>query len=81
MARAHRHTGNEFLFVLSASLMLTHENKADILEDGDAVFFNAEAVHSYERVGDEVCTALILSMPEALRGNPSGSRLALGKKK
>jgi transcriptional regulator with XRE-family HTH domain len=81
VARSHRHTGNEFLFVLSGSLQLTHENKADTLEDGDAVFFNAEAVHSYERVGDEVCTALILSMPEALRGNPSGSRLALGKKK
>lgn len=81
VARAHRHTGNEFLFVLSGRLQLTHENKADTLEDGDAVFFNAEAVHSYERVGDEVCTALILSMPEALRGNPSGSRLALGKKK
>ncbi len=81
VARAHRHTGNEFLFVLSGSLMLTHENKVDMLEDGDAVFFNAEAVHSYERVGDEVCTALILSMPEALRGSPSGSRLALGKKK
>ena len=81
VARAHRHTGNEFLFVLSGRLQLTHDNKADMLEDGDAVFFDAETVHSYERVGDEPCTALILSMPEAFRGNPSGSRLALGKKK
>jgi hypothetical protein len=52
-----------------------------MLGDGDAVFFNAEAVHSYERVGDESCTALILTMPEALLGNHSGSKLALGKKK
>ena len=80
-ARAHRHTGNEFLYVLSGSLKLTHENKADTLEDGDAVFFNAEAVHSYERVGDESCTALILTMPEALRGNHTGSKLSLGAKK
>ena len=81
VARAHRHAGNEFLFVLSGRLQLTHENKADMLEDGDAVFFNAEAVHSYERVGDEPCTALILTMPEAFRGNASGSKLAMGKKK
>jgi transcriptional regulator with XRE-family HTH domain len=81
VTRAHRHAGNEFLFVLSGCLQLTHENKADMLADGDAVFFNAEAVHSYERVGDQPCTALILTMPEALRGNPSGSKLALGKKK
>lgn len=81
VARSHRHAGNEFLFVLSGCLQLTHENKPDMLGDGDAVFFNADAVHSYERVGDQPCTALILTMPEALRGNPSGSKLALGKKK
>ena len=79
--RAHRHTGNEFLYVLSGKLQLTHENKADTLEDGDAVFFNAEAVHSYERVGDETCTALILTMPEALRGNHTGSKVVLGARK
>jgi transcriptional regulator with XRE-family HTH domain len=81
VARSHRHTGNEFLYVLSGSLQLTHENKADTLGDGDAVFFNAEAVHSYERVGGEACTALILTMPEALRGNHSGSKLAFSAKK
>ena len=32
--RAHRHTGHEFLYVLSGKLQLTHENKADTLEDG-----------------------------------------------
>jgi transcriptional regulator with XRE-family HTH domain len=79
-ARSHRHTGNEFLYVLSGSLKITHEDKVDTLEDGDAVFFNSEAVHSYERVGEDVCTALILTMPETLRGRASGSKLALGKK-
>jgi transcriptional regulator with XRE-family HTH domain len=79
-ARSHRHTGNEFLYVLSGSLKITHEEKVDTLEDGDAVFFNSEAVHSYERVGEDVCTALILTMPEALRGRASGSKLGLGKK-
>jgi transcriptional regulator with XRE-family HTH domain len=78
-ARSHRHTGNEFLYVLSGCLRLAHDGLTDTLGQGDAVFFNAEAVHSYERVGDESCTALILSMPEPLRGNHSGSKVPLGK--
>ena len=71
-ARSHQHNGNEFLYLLSGSLRLTHENKVDTLDEGDAVFFDAEAVHSYERVGDEVCSALILTMPEAMRGPKAG---------
>jgi transcriptional regulator with XRE-family HTH domain len=77
-ARSHRHPGTEFLYVLSGCLQVTHDAKADTLEAGDAVYFNAEAVHSYERIGDTPCQALILTMPEPLRGNPTGSRLALG---
>jgi transcriptional regulator with XRE-family HTH domain len=77
--RAHRHAGNEFLYVLSGCLKLAHDAQTDALETGDAVFFNAEAVHSYERLGDTPCTALILTMPEPLRGHPSGSRIPLGK--
>jgi transcriptional regulator with XRE-family HTH domain len=77
-ARAHRHSGTEFLYVLSGCLQVTHDTKPDTLEAGDAVYFNAEAVHSYERIGDTACMALILTMPEPLRGSPSGSRLALG---
>jgi transcriptional regulator with XRE-family HTH domain len=78
-ARSHRHAGNEFLYVLSGSLQLTHDNAVDRLEQGDAVFFNSEAVHSYERVGETPCEALILSMSEPLRGSHSGSRLPLSK--
>jgi len=77
--RAHRHTGNEFLYVLSGCLKIAHDAQTDALESGDAVFFNADAVHSYERLGDTPCTALILTMPEPLRGSPSGSRIQLGK--
>ena len=77
-ARAHRHPGTEFLYVLSGCLQVTHDAKPDTLEAGDAVYFNAEAVHSYERMGDTPCQALILTMPEPLRGNPTGSRLGLG---
>ena len=76
-ARTHQHPGNEFLFVLDGHMRLEHDGKSEALAGGDAVFFNAEAVHSYESTGDAPCTALILTMPEALRGTHSGSKLPL----
>ena len=76
-ARTHQHSGNEFLFVLDGQMRLEHDGKAEALAGGDAVFFNAEAVHSYESTGDAPCTALILTLPEALRGTHSGSKLPL----
>jgi transcriptional regulator with XRE-family HTH domain len=75
--RSHRHPGTEFLCVLSGTLRIAHDGKLDTLDSGDAVYFNAEAVHSYERIGDTECTALILTMPEPLRGHPTGSRLPM----
>jgi transcriptional regulator with XRE-family HTH domain len=80
-AKAHRHTGNEFLYVLNGCMQLAHDGQVEQLASGDAVFFNAEAVHSYESIGDMACTALILSMPEALRGAHTGSRVPLSKAK
>jgi transcriptional regulator with XRE-family HTH domain len=77
-AGTHRHAGNEFLYVLDGCLRLVHDGKVEALEGGDAVFFNAEAVHSYESTGDTPCTALILTMPEALQGMHSGSKVPLG---
>jgi transcriptional regulator with XRE-family HTH domain len=75
--KSHRHGGNEFLYVLSGNLKLEHDSQVDTLNEGDAVFFNADAVHSYERVGGEECAAMILTMPEALRGAHSGSRIPM----
>jgi transcriptional regulator with XRE-family HTH domain len=75
--RSHRHPGTEFLCVLSGTLQIAHDGKLDTLDSGDAVYFDAEAVHSYERIGDTECTALILTMPEPLRGHPTGSRLPM----
>jgi quercetin dioxygenase-like cupin family protein len=72
--RSHQHAGAEFLYMLSGQLKLTHDGKEDFFEAGDAVYFHADATHSYERVGEETCTALILTMPEPARGNHAVSR-------
>ena len=73
--REHQHAGAEFLYVLDGRLAITHQGKSEIIEDGDAVYFHADASHSYQCVGEKPCSALILTMPEPPRGNHSGARI------
>ena len=75
--KSHGHAGAEFLYVLSGCLRLTHEGQVEDLEQGDAVFFHAANTHSYERVGTEDCTVLIITMQEQPRGHHTGSRIPL----
>jgi transcriptional regulator with XRE-family HTH domain len=76
---AHCHEGREFLYMLSGRLQLAHDANVETLEQGDAVYFDAAAPHSYERLGDAPCTAMILTLPEPPRGNHTGSRIPLVK--
>ena len=73
---AHQHTGAEFLYMLSGRLRLVHDNRMEILERGDAVYFDPSAKHSYECVSEESCTALILTIPEGSRAAQSTPRIA-----
>lgn len=77
--REHQHGGAEFLYVLSGKLAITHQGKQETIESGDAVYFNAEATHSYRCMGDHPCSALILTLPETLRGVHTGSRIPVLK--
>jgi transcriptional regulator with XRE-family HTH domain len=73
---AHQHTGAEFLYLLSGRLRLTHEGRAETIEGGDAVYFDPSAKHSYERLGEDPCTALIVTMPEPMRSHHPVARSA-----
>ena len=73
--KSHAHAGSEFLYILNGCLRLTHDTQVDDLERGDAVFFHANVTHSYERVGDEDCEALIITLQEHPRGHHTGSRI------
>ena len=66
---SHQHAGAEFLYMLSGHLRLVHEGRTEVLERGDAVYFDPAVKHSYERIGDELCTALILTIPEPMRAS------------
>lgn len=71
----HQHTGAEFMYMLSGRLRLLHEGRSEVLERGDAVYFDPSVKHSYERIGEEQCTALILTMPEGMRSSQTPIRM------
>lgn len=73
--RSHQHPGAEFLYMLTGQLQISHGGASTTVEEGDAVYFNSSATHSYERMGEETCTALILTMPEPLRGTHTGAKI------
>ena len=79
--RSHQHQGTEFLYILTGCLKLTHDAQEDTFEAGDAVYFQANVLHSYECVGEGRCEALIITMPEPAHGTHTGSRVLAGKGK
>ncbi len=83
-ARAHQHIGAEFLYLLTGKLDVQHGEVTHHVEAGDAVYFDANTIHSYQCAGDEPATALIVTLqapvpPQVARTNgfvPSRARVA-----
>ena len=71
--RAHQHTGAEFLYLLSGQLDVTHGEVTHHVEEGDAVYFDANTIHSYACPGDEPATALIVTLQQPV-AMQSGTR-------
>jgi transcriptional regulator with XRE-family HTH domain len=67
--RAHQHIGHEFLYVLSGKLAVRHGQAIYDLEPGDAVYFDANTIHSYVCAGDVPANAVIVTLQSP--GNPS----------
>lgn len=76
--RAHQHLGCEFLYLLTGRLDVRHGDVTHHVEPGDAVYFDANTIHSYQCVGDMPANAVIvtLQIPVALHLN--GARGAQG---
>ena len=62
--RAHQHLGCEFLFLLSGQLDVQHGEAKHRIEAGDAIYFDAATVHSYQCVGEKSATALIVTLQQ-----------------
>jgi transcriptional regulator with XRE-family HTH domain len=60
-ARGHQHPGVELIYLISGKLELTIGSETFVLEEGDAVYFDAVVRHSYHRVGKSPCTGLVVT--------------------
>ena len=72
--RAHQHFGCEFLYLLSGALKLRHGDATHSVAPGDAVYFDASTIHSYECSGATPATALIVTLQQPVPINATGLR-------
>lgn len=71
--RAHQHIGCEFLILLTGRLDIQHGEVTHHIEAGDAVYFDADTIHSYKCSGEEPATAIIVTLQQPVAAN-SGPR-------
>lgn len=65
-ARAHQHTGCEFLILLSGRLDIQHGDVTHHIEAGDAIYFDADTIHSYQCSGEASATAIIVTLQQPI---------------
>lgn len=56
----HRHGGAELIYVLKGRLVVDIEGQEYVLDDGDAMYFDSGASHSYGRRGRSPCSAIVV---------------------
>ncbi|HEY8716634.1 MAG TPA: cupin domain-containing protein [Candidatus Acidoferrum sp.] len=61
--RTHQHAGIEFLSVLRGKLELRIGTEEYTLEDGDSVYFDSSLPHSYRKVSQKPCGAIVVTVP------------------
>jgi transcriptional regulator with XRE-family HTH domain len=66
VARSHQHAGCEFLYLLSGKLDVRHGETTHHVEAGDAIYFDANTVHSYVCSGNAPATAVIVTLQHPL---------------
>ena len=64
--RAHQHVGCEFLYLLSGTLDVRHGETVHHVEAGDAIYFDANTIHSYVCTSKTPCTAVIVTLQHPL---------------
>jgi transcriptional regulator with XRE-family HTH domain len=64
--RAHQHAGCEFLYLLSGTLDVRHGEETHHIEAGDAIYFDANTIHSYVCTGKTPATAVIVTLQHPL---------------
>lgn len=61
--KPHSHAGVELLYLISGELIVTIGSESHHLQTGDSMYFDSSVPHTYRRLGDISCTALIVTTP------------------
>ncbi len=72
--RSHQHFGCEFLYVLAGALIVRHGEAVHQAGPGDAIYFDASTIHSYECSGEQPCSALIVTLQQPVAIPNNGPR-------
>jgi len=59
----HQHGGAELIYVIKGKLAVNVDGDDVVLEEGDAMYFDSGAPHSYRREGRSACAAIVVVAP------------------
>jgi len=59
----HRHTGAELIYVLKGRLAVKIDGQDNVLDEGDALYFDSGVPHSYAQRGRSTCAAIVVVSP------------------
>ena len=60
----HQHAGAELIYVLKGQLIVSIAGDDVVLNEGDAMYFDSGAAHSYRREGLSSCSAIVVTAPK-----------------
>jgi len=59
----HKHAGAELVYVIKGLLAVNVDGEEVTLDEGDAMYFDSSAPHSYCRLGRSACAAVVVTVP------------------
>lgn len=62
-ARTHQHPGAEFVSVLRGKLEMMIAATTHVLDAGDSIYFDSSLPHSYRRMSQKPCSAIVVTVP------------------
>ena len=56
----HQHDGAEFIYALTGQLVVNVAGTDTVLDEGDSMYFNSSAPHTYRQQGRADCSAIVV---------------------
>jgi transcriptional regulator with XRE-family HTH domain len=63
-SKPHQHGRAEFIYVIEGQLVVNVDGTDVVLDEGDSMYFDSSAPHSYRRESQSVCAAIVVVAPQ-----------------